>query len=430
MKKREGVKEIRITEYSIIACVLVFKVWCSFLSQAFLFAVGGMISVAIDVVLCFYIFLNAKRKKNTLYTENNTNKLLIAWLGFAAVYSLIFALAGKTLTQVSFLGVFSLPHQVYNMLFAAMYLPALILVAKNLTEEERKILSTVLIGIFFLVSLFNLIVTISNPELVKNEAYNEGTSLFTLGYSGSYNLALVTPFLLYKAKNSKYKVLFWGMAICNVVSIFYGGYFIAVLATIVALVCYKLLTIKNRKVSIATSGLFIVLMIFFFTSGALEDFMWYLAERIPVDVIRKRCEEIARYLAGDTVVDKGDTTFRIYIYQDTFRNFLKHPILGNYIFGNYNCQWDHATILDLLSVGGIFLAGLFFAFLVMGYHFVGTLLPDDRARHTLLASIIVYIFIATINSAMSYSFFGILFAVAPILMGGKVKDEDTHTPSL
>ncbi len=430
MNNQGGIKKIYITEYAIIACLLILKVWCGFFNQFLLFAIGGLASTAIDILLCAYLVLNANRKKNENRINTKTNNFLGSWIGFAILYSLIFSIGGELLVQYSFLGIFDMAKQIYDMAFGVIYLVPLILIVKNLTERERNFVSNFVIILFFAVALANLIATICNPELVKNEAYNEESSLFTLGYSGAYSLALITPFLFYKLKESKNKILFWGIILCNLISIFYGGYFIAILATLIALLMYNILGAKNKNVAIFFALIVVIGMVIIITSGIMENIMWYLSEQIPIEVISGRCRDIAKYLSGDTVVDTGDTTYRIFIYKDTFENFLKHPILGNYIFNNFDCQWDHATILDLLSVGGLVLTVPFFIFIAVGYRFACMFIPNKKARRTLLAAVIAYLFIAFVNSAMSYKLLGILFVIAPIVMGDKGEDENTDITPL
>lgn len=413
-----------ITEYSVIVCLLLLKIWCVFANMALLFAVGGVISVAIDLGLSVYVILNAMRRKSTRNESVKTNNFIIVWLCFAVMYSLIFLLARNTLPQASFMGLFELPQQIYNTVFSAIYLVALALAIRNLNESERKMISSVLVVMFFAVALGNLIATMLNPDLIKNEAYTEDTSLFTLGYVSSYVLVLITPMILYRLGGKRHKTFFALFLVCNLVSVLYGGYFIAVLGTIVALAMYFIMGIKNKIVVLILAVLLAVLSVTLVFSGALEELMRYLADNVKIEVLQDRFEDIARYLSGNTDVSEGDTTFRIKIYQDTFESFLQHPLFGNYIFGNYACQRDHSTILDLLAAGGIFLFGLFIAVLVFGYKFACAFIKNARARRALLASIITYLFICLLNPVITYKLLGILFVVAPIIMGGEPSDEN------
>lgn len=430
MNNRISLKNYRITEYCVLVCILLFKIWCGFANQALLFAAGAAVSGAIDFGICAYLYINARRNSRDRRKNTETFNLLIIFWAFSIIYMLIMALGRDSLPQMTFLGMIPMPKQIGNALFMLIYLTGLILSVRNLAEDERRLVSNFTIAVLFVVALANLITVIINPELAKNEAYNEGTSLFTLGYSGSYPLVIIVPVLLYKLGTTKHKVTFGIIFACNLASVFLGGYFIAILGAIVALLVYWILSIKN-KIVVIVLGLFIVVspLVLLF-SGALEDAMLYLADNIPIDVISTRCTDIAEYLSGNTDVGKDDTTFRIFIYKDTFNNFLKHPILGNYIFGNYDCQWDHATILDLLSIGGVWLCGLFFVFIAYGYKFACSFIRDERAKRALLAAIVAYLFIATVNSVLSYKTLGVLFVVAPIIMGGERKNENFDTPSL
>lgn len=430
MINTEASKNYRATEYLLLVCILFLKVWCGFINQAVLFAVGGVISGVVDFAICIYIFTNTKRVFKETNRENKLNTFLLVFFFFAMIYCLIFSIGYEYLPRVSVLGLFAFPKQIYNMAFAVVYLSTLVLAVNNLHENERKIVSKVLLIIFSMVAFANLVAVMINPSLVKNDAYNEGASIFTLGYTGSYNLMLITPIILYKLGESKKKLLYAMIIVCNLASIFYGGYFIAILGTIVALLMYWILSIRNKFFVVFFGVILVGSIVSLIMSGALESIMWYLSDTIEIDVISGRCRDIARYLSGRTNVNEGDTTFRIYIYQDTFEEFLNHPIIGNYAFGNFDCQWDHSTLLDLLSVGGIFLGGLFLTVVIMGYRFASSFMKSERAKRTLLAAVVSYLFVALINSAITYSYLGILFSVAPIVMGGESENENTDSSSL
>lgn len=417
-RKKQG-----ITEYSVLVCVLFFKVWCGFANQALLFAVGGMVSVAIDLALCVYIAVNAKRRKVTRNESVWTNNLLLAWLCFAIVYSLLFLLPRNILPPVSFLGMFTLPKQIYNILFSIIYLCPLILTVKNLNDKERKIVSNVLFAMFFAVAVGNIVVTIINPELVKNEAYNEDTSTFTLGYMSSYVLALITPMLMYKLGDKQHKTFFVLLLIFNVASVLYGGYFIAILATIISVILYFILGLKNKVLVLVLGIMLVAVSAALMFSGALGELASYLAENIKIEVLQDRLIDISEYLSGNTDVNEGDTTFRIKMYQETFNSFLRHPIFGNFVFGAYSI-WDHSTILDLMSSGGLFLLALFISFIGVGYMFACQFIKDVQARRALITSITSYLFICLLNPVLSYQSLGVLFVIAPIIMGGDDPNEN------
>lgn len=412
-----------ITEYSALVCLLLFKVWCGFANQALLFAAGAGVSGIIDFALCGYLVLNARRINKDRNKNRVTYNFLIVMFVFFVIYMLFMALGRDSLPPTTFLGVLPLPKQISNTLFLLIYMGSMITCVKNLSEEERRFVSGFLVAIFFAVTLANLITVIINPELAKNESYNEGTSLFTLGYSGSYPVAILTPILLYLFGESKNKRLFGFIVACHLVSIFYGGYFIAGFATLFVLLVYAILAIKNKIVLIVLMILLAASGAGLFFSGALEELMRYLAETVEIDVFSDRFSDIATYLGGDTDVTSGDTTIRIKIYQETFNHFLNHPIFGNFIFGIYNAQRDHATILDLLAIGGVFLGGLFCAFMAFGYKFVAAFLKNEKAKRAFVAAMAEYLFIAMINPVLLYKPLGVLFVVAPIMLGGETKGE-------
>lgn len=418
-------KRYRITEYSVIVCILVVKIWCGFAGLAFSMLVGGTINTLVDLALCAYLVLNMFRGNNGTDQSPRAFSLIYVWVTFAVIYSLIFLLARESLPPVSILGVVTLPKQIYNTIFTTMYLVALILATKNMSRDERRMVSNLLLAVFFAVAMANLLVTIFNPDMIKTEGYNEEGSLFSLGYTGAYNTMLVTPILLYKLGGAKNKIPFAIFLACNLISVLFGGYFIAILGTLIALLIYWILGTNNKLVMVLLITVVVVSMVALIVSGALADFTRYLADNIGIGVIQDRLDDIARYLSGDTNVQEGDTTFRILIYQDTFNSFLEHPLFGNFILGIYNCQRDHSTILDLLAVGGIGLAGLFFAVISFGYRFAASFIKDKRAKRALITMVAAYLFVALFNPVLTYQALGMLLVVAPIIMGGEAPDENS-----
>ena len=214
------------------------------------------------------------------------------------------------------------------------------------------------------------------------------------------------------------------------ISIFLAGYFIAVCAAMIAVGITLILMIKDKLIAYCTLTFITITVLLLLLSGAFQELFYSLGDIVTIEQISRRLTEIADFMSkGVEYNHEGETTFRFYIYKETFENFLQHPIFGNFVFGNYECQYDHATILDILAVGGLVLGVPFFAFLKRSYDAACTRINDEFGKRALTAAFLTYIFVACFNSAMSAKHLGILLLVAPLIIGGK-KDEDLDCSSL
>ena len=117
MSKTERMKERGITEYSVLVCILLLKMWCGFANQAMLFAIGGPISGVIDIALCAYAIVNINRTNRGRNINQVAYKFIVYVACFFVVYSFVFSLGAQTLPKESFLGLIVLPKQISNAFF-------------------------------------------------------------------------------------------------------------------------------------------------------------------------------------------------------------------------------------------------------------------------------------------------------------------------
>lgn len=419
MKGIKALKQVKITEYSLILCIFVVNFWCIFFKQTLLFTIGGAIVSLFELALCAYLIANYRRKSVRRDTASKMDMVVIHWILFALLYMAFFSLGSSYLPGVSIIG-FNIPKQIYNMALNAIHILAIIAALRNMKNDEREFASKLLIVVFALVAVANIVVVALDRSLTKTEPYDENGSVFVLGYSMSYCLALLLPALIYKLSRSCHKILYVCLISIVAISIFLAGYFIAVCAAMIAVIITLVLLIKDKLAAYGTLVFLTAFIIFLLSSGALQDLFYRLGDMVTIKQISRRLTEIADFMSkGVEYNHEGETTFRFYIYKDTFENFLKHPILGNFIFGNYECQYDHATILDILSVGGIALAAPFFEFLKRSYDAACMRVNDEFGKRSLVAVFLTYIFVACFNSVLSALHLGVLLLAAPLIIGGK-----------
>lgn len=402
-------------------------IWCNYFNQAMLFAVGGSVVMLIELAIIFLIWASPNDRTDYIEIRHNYRNLMGAMLAFFGVYIIVFILGadGTSKVSVPFINV-TIPKQIYNAFFTCLFLFGMTISIVKMNAKQRHQVSNVLLFILFTVALFNIIAVVKNPNLTKSETYDEEGSVFTLGYSFAYVLAVLFPILVsrYRQKGSK-KLLWLSMLVVFVLSIYLAGYFIAITAIILSLLVQWMLSIKKRAVMYLCLGITLCAVFYLTFTDTLQGLLLWLADQSDVDIISRRLREIVEYMnMGMSSVGSDKTTYRFFLYQDTWNHFLDHPILGNYIFGILDGSYDHATLLDLLSCGGVVLGGLFIFFLSRGYKLGCCCLSRLESQRTLLSCYVTYIYLTLINSVLSYRLLGILFVVAPLLLAeGETREE-------
>ena len=421
--------------------LLVGFVWCNYFNQAILKIVGGTIVTVVELVLVLLIFGEKNCSIGDDYHETRYcyQKLMFSMIAFFCVYIIVYILGADAVSKVSIpLFNVGIPKQIYNGIFDVIFLFGLVLGPTKMNKQQRHQVVNVFMLFVSTVALLNIAAVLINPDLVKRESYSEDGSVFTLGYSFAYVLAILFPILLYRFQEKNSKKLFWlSLMVIYAVSVYLSGYFIAITVIVVSMLVQKILSIKNRAAMYVLLSVVLILSLNLMMSNAFQEILLWLAEQSRIDVISGRLREIVEYMdKGMSTAVVGKTTYRFYIYQDTWRHFIRHPVFGNYIVGVLDCSYDHATLLDMLSTGGAVLGGLFINFLSKGYRFAGSFLRGVKARRTLLSCYVAYIYLTIVNSVLTYRLLGILFAIAPLLLADGEYDkevtnhENTVDPSL
>lgn len=423
-------KTKKVSVAFLLLSFLVLNIWCGFFNNIILQVFGGVLVTFLNMAICFYLFMFCQTKTKDKLIISRKKDFVLSWVIFSVLYIFIYLLGWGELPVSSFAGLFVLPKQVYNMLFTAIFILAFSVVPQKIGEKEKKSLFSLLIIIFFAIGIANIIAVIRDPSLSKAESYTKNSSIFTLGYSLSYVLALMMPIFLHLSTTRKNKLVYITLIIVSFVSLYYSAYFLALSAAILSTILFFVFGIKNKTLSKLMLILVVGLFVFIVSTDMLKTILLFLADNIPIDFISGRCREIAEFSEGgmeEAVV--GKTTYRFFIYKDTLSNFFSHPILGNFIFGNYDCFYDHATVLDILACGGLVLFVPFFVMLKNGYKYICAYI-DEKAKKSVLVLFITYFFIACFNSVMSHLYFGIMFMIVPIFLGGIKQNENIDSSSL
>ena len=410
---------ITINKQVLWVSLLFLFIWCNYFSQAMLFIAGGSVIMLIEFVIILLIWAAPNYRTDHIEINTHCLKLMSSMIAFFGVYIIVFFFGADGVAKVTIplIGL-TVPKQVYNAVFIVLFLWGMTIGFVKMNEKQRHQVTSVLLLILFTGALFNIVAVMRDQNLIKQEVYYEEGSVFTLGYSYTYVLAILFPILITRYRQRGSKKLFWiTMIVVFALSIYLSGYFIAITAIIISLLVQKMLSIKKRAVMYLCLVAVLCAALYLTFTNALQELLLWLADQSDIDLISGRLSEIAEYLDyGMAAAVQGKTTYRFFIYLDTWNHFLNHPILGNYIFGILNVSYDHATLLDLLSCGGVILGGLFIFFLSRGFRFGCCGLAKQESKSGLLSCYITYIYLALVNSVLSYRLLGILFVVAPLLL--------------
>lgn len=405
-------------------CTIIILVvcFCQYCLQLVLNTFGG-ISVWLIIFFATFVVIFSRNRVSMRYSSYfGINRIL-----FYALYFIVFSMGASSLVQVSFLG-FYLPKQIYGLIFFVIIIETILRIVSRATEDEKDKYERILLFIFITVALGNMIVVFLNPSLAKTEAADGG--IFVLGYSMAYTLSLLIPTCIYnlEQRNKKSKAYLF-LLIVVIISVFMASYFIAITAVIISAIIYFAIKKKNTLLSLLLIVLTGVLVVYI-SSGEIDRMIYALAKHVSNFKIQERLLQLANFSEmGLSHVSNADTTYRFVLYSKTWLNFLKHPLLGNFIFGNYSCFFDHATFLDMLSTGGVLLGGLYFFYLKNNYISSKKFLLDNNAKNALLATYLTYFYLALFNSVFSYNLIGLL-TVLPILLRKGTEYENFDISSL
>lgn len=402
--------------------IILIVCFCNYIFQFVLNTMGGIISWAIIFVAAFIVLFSRNKTSYRYASYFGVNRIL-----FYILYFVVFSMGATSLPTVLFLGI-SVPKQIYGLIFFIIMVECIMRIVSNTTEKEKDNCKKLLLFIFITVALGNIVVVLLNPSLAKAEAAEGG--IFVLGYGMSYTLALLMPTCIYKIEehNNQSKIYMILMVLC-ILSVFLASYFIAITAILFSILTYIVVKKKNILFTLLLSVLAIALIVTI-SSGQITSILYNLAGHVSNYQLQERLLQIARFNeTGLGHVTNADTTYRFVLYSNTWNNFFKHPLLGNFVFGNFDCFYDHATFLDMLSTGGILLGGLYMLFLRNNFRLSATHLNDTKAKSALLATYLTYFYLAVFNSVFSYSLIGLL-TVLPVLLRKGPGYEDFDNASL
>lgn len=310
--------------------VLFGFIWCNYFNQTMLFAVGGSIVMLIELTLGLLIWAAPRTGIITQVMRRRYSNLLISMVVFFALYIIVFAFGAGANSKVTvpFIDI-TVPKQIYDAIFNLFFLFFIIMSVYKTNEYEQRQILNVFIFYITTVAAFSIIVVAQNPDLIKSETYSEEGSVFTLGYSFAYVLAILFPIFLFRLCQNKSKKWFWMLLMAlSVVAVYYAGYFIALTAIIIALLSQRILSIKNRAVMWLVLVTMLAGFLFLTFSNTLQNLLLWLAEKTTIELFSGRLREIVDYMNnGMSTAEIGRTTYRFFIYKDTWDHFLQSLFL-------------------------------------------------------------------------------------------------------
>lgn len=388
---------IRFNSSYFIASVFVLLIAFTGLNSIIPSFLGGVFyMILLYTFLIYFMFLMSRIK-----LSHQPKSGILSLLVFILLFSIINNWGGSNpSTYISFGVKFALP--VWNLLSWFPITLGLFMILISQDKERFIYIGRILIAVIIINTIITLYYLYIDPISVRVATAGVSTNYWGLtGYDGVYGSVIILPTLITMALYTlKYKWFYWGLAFLLIIYIVESSYVIGIFGMFLGIGLLVINTIKNK---IARNIGFIVvisLILYIFFSGDIVNILFWVAnlsQNWGLNHVAVRINELAYTLLLGSVV--GDTSIRVDMYFNTFLSFLKHPILGNWLFtSNYSTVLsEHSTILDMLSLCGIVVAFPFFLFIKKSYNAIQRYTKNIFLKRSILISYIVFLYIMILN---------------------------------
>lgn len=229
--------------------------------------------------------------------------------------------------------------------------------------------------LLFVTSLSTLIVSILNPNIVRqitadagSEEYFHYRSMNVGSFEFVYQILLLTPLIIFYYKEETGHKLFMFLVLVYMGFFFWTSQFTTVLFFYIF--CLVLLFIKHfteRKAFYLAS---VCLIAFWVGRSFLASFLYTLSDYISRDNTQSRLLYVAAYLEGSNVSDSLTIHAgrRVELWEKSWDAFLNDPIIGSW---DETLVGGHSFCLDTLGLYGLLgLIALFFYFFMSYFFFI------------------------------------------------------------
>lgn len=416
--------------------VLIF--WIGFvylgaLSSSIVKLAGGAGYLTVSYAFCVYfaVFFQSGGKESPKESFRRIMPYTLPFVLFVILYALQYQFVFKNAPvyegAVSEILRFPVKTETWNMVTLLPVVVSAVFILLKCDEEMKQIVKYTILAILIAASFYAFVIVAIDPGAIRDTAAAESGSFVT--YGTIYAMAVLVPALLYMATaaRGKTKALYIVCALTFLLCIFVAEFTIAIFTAVLGILIFGFICIKNRALKLSVLGGAATFIVILLATGAYLDILQFFADIIPLETVKIRLEEFIKFFSTGETEGSG---VRFVMYWNTFLMFLKHPVFGNIIRypngtdffimeeGAVAFYSGHSTNLDILSCCGIFVFALYAMFFlkIMRYVLKG---KSKRARYTLIAVFLLFIFISTVNTVLSVvEIFPAVFLVAPCLLSG------------
>lgn len=369
--------------------------------------VGGVGVIALNYVFMACFILS--------YGKRNRNRIsVLPFLVFLVVYFIEYQLIWQGGRIYNSFGV-NFNIYVWNMISTFPFIITAVQIVNKSDDEMRKWVRQCFLITLVIVCLATIGILHVFPDASRlNATASSGTYYpFLAGYGIVYGITILLPYILLQLSEKKASRMLPLIAlVAMVVCVFMAAYTIALAAVVIGVGCYFFLKINNRILKAAVLVSFIFFLIYVFVTGAHQEFLFWLADTIPIEKVSERIRDTAEYVSSG---DVGNSAGRFLLYAKAINLVMAHPILGNFIWDPRVSLSEHSTNLDIIGACGliVFLIYAKFLYNIFCSHMRKCATPLQKSA--VLSSFIVFLFISTVNVVMSsgqifaFLLLGILF---------------------
>lgn len=301
-------------------------------------------------------------------------------------------------------------------------------------RNNFKILYVVLLCIILFIAVKGILVSISQPDVMRVLAVGDDTklsgyaSLGIGGYGFAYSLPFIIPLMLVmiikRVHEAKFTLFLCITVIVLTYALFIYQYTIAIL---IFLFLVLLLPILSKTGSRRGQNLWILLFValLIFVIFNLEDisnliFQFSYRNLSGYSTIQSRINEIATVMSGQSVT--GDLEIRLSVYRQSLETFIQNPILGaGYKYG-YNMGLGgvgqilggHSSLLDNLGLYGILFVTPLILFFIEHFKSLGKRYPQ-RKSYVLICGISLLV-LSIVNTILVGAVLMTVLLIIPIFL--------------
>lgn len=374
---------------------------------------GGIFNLLLYWLFMFYfVFFYGQNVTVSNSDKNikNTNGALLCFAIFSIIYMFLFQFLLTEKETYEAYGI-NFATTVWNMFsFIPSTISSVMIIAKSDNSNSRCLRRCIIIFSLIIFAVSSVYLK-DNYAAVKITATGEGDYIpFLIEYSTVSAFSLAIPFLIYYVGITKHKLLYLMYLAIIIWGIIASSFFISILTVIVGVVCYFLLSIKNKWIGTISIVLVVGSIIYILISGLYISLISSIAENIPFEEVSKRLTQILLYTSSGKV---GDTTTRISLYLDSIKAIIKHPVTGNIIWDSECFISGHSTFLDVWNGCGFIPLLFLVLFLKKVFKMSKSICNDNRSHAALVSSAIALAFVSCVNPIFASSFIMVLWIIAP-----------------